>query len=210
MSSTVPAGWGGRGQGRGLRNGRTGGGAWVCGSSPSTGASSSSCSWARGSSCRRCAGVPEHRARARPGSTPCIASIRSKRSRAEPSFSAAATRAAPSSSASACPLSQSRAPPAGGSPGLRCSGGGSVTQVPTRLTRPLTEPSYQVPQVRWPRAVQAKQSLLHLQAVAHATAQGVVHSGQSRCNPKPQACPYSNLRRHSSVWPLPGVPRGLL
>lgn len=82
------------------------------GRSPSAGASSFSCSRARGSSCRRCAGIPEHRARASPGSTPCVASIRFQWPRAEPS-SVGATRAAPSAGASPCPLSSGRVPPKG-------------------------------------------------------------------------------------------------
>lgn len=86
--------------------------------SPSSSAHSSSCLRARGSSWRRWAGVPEHSARARPRSTPCAASIRSKRPIAEPSSSTVATRTAPCTWVSACPLSQSRAPPVGGRGGF--------------------------------------------------------------------------------------------
>lgn len=186
-----------------------GGGTQVCDCSPSSGASSSSCLWARGSSWWRCAGVPEHSSRARPGSTPCIASIRSKQPRAEPWSSVAATRAAPSAWVSACPLSQRRAPPAGRSE-LKCSGSGSVAPGPTPLTCQLTKLSDQVPQVRRPLTVQAKQRLLHLQGVAHAATQGVVHGRQSGCNPKPQTRPYTNLWRHGSLWSLPCLPHGLL
>lgn len=71
----------------------------------------------------------------------------------------------------------------------------------TPLNRPLTKPGDQIPQVRWPRAVHAKQRLLHLQGVAHAAAQGVVHSRKSGCNPKTQARPYTNLRE--AVWCVP-------
>lgn len=163
--------------------------------SPSLGARSSSCRRARGSSCRRCSGVPPHRARARPGSTPCPASIRSKRARAEPSSSAAATRAAPASCVSASPLSHSRAAPAGGGP-VRTRGQ-ALREAPPR-PHPLTELRDQDPQVRRARAVQAQERLFHLQGVAHTAAQRTVHGRERGRDPQPQACPDAHLREQGT------------
>lgn len=89
-------------------------------------------------------GLPEHNALARPGSTPCAESINWKRRSADPSSNAAATRAAPWSCVSACPLSQRMAPPAGGRggaqklQGLRALGiqtGGFPALSPSLMTR---------------------------------------------------------------------------